>query len=193
MALTDSQVERYSRQILVPQVGGRGQEQLLKSEIHCYGESPSLRIAAQYLTAAGAVTHFDCDAKGTPTHPVDAILSTFETAASLPGAKFTDAPWLAIAGVDQSGAWYSRATRLGNCWQCIGDVAQRLSQANGDTSLSTRCERVVGAALALDLIRGLLGLPISDAVVHFGRGGLLRRVEGLQGVACKHRSTATIR
>ena len=37
MALTPSQLERYSRQIILPTVGGRGQEALLNSTVAVVG------------------------------------------------------------------------------------------------------------------------------------------------------------
>jgi molybdopterin/thiamine biosynthesis adenylyltransferase len=51
--LTDSQIERYSRHIVLPEVGGRGQETLLRSSIALLGEGQSVVTAALYLVAAG--------------------------------------------------------------------------------------------------------------------------------------------
>ena len=48
--LTDGQIERYSRQIILPQLGGRGQEKLLSSAIAVVGTS----VAVATATAIGS-------------------------------------------------------------------------------------------------------------------------------------------
>ena len=53
MALSDSQIERYGRQILLPQVGGKGQERLLGAAVSISGAHRGSEEAAQYLAAAG--------------------------------------------------------------------------------------------------------------------------------------------
>jgi len=53
MGLTDSQIERYSRQIVLPEVGGRGQERLLGSRIRLIAEADWLEPALGYLAGAG--------------------------------------------------------------------------------------------------------------------------------------------
>jgi molybdopterin/thiamine biosynthesis adenylyltransferase len=51
--LTDKQIERYSRQIILPQVGGCGQERLLAASVAVVGIGGVGSVAAAYLTAAG--------------------------------------------------------------------------------------------------------------------------------------------
>lgn len=53
MPLSDSQTERYSRQIILPQIGGRGQERLLRSAVALVGTGAVARVAALYLAGAG--------------------------------------------------------------------------------------------------------------------------------------------
>jgi len=51
--LSEQQIERYSRQIILPQVGGRGQEALLAASIAIVGSDAISTAAATYLAGAG--------------------------------------------------------------------------------------------------------------------------------------------
>jgi molybdopterin/thiamine biosynthesis adenylyltransferase len=51
--LNEQQVERYSRQIILPQLGGRGQQTLLSASVAVVGSGDMSTAAALYLAAAG--------------------------------------------------------------------------------------------------------------------------------------------
>lgn len=54
--LTEDQIYRYSRNILLPEIGGAGQQKLLKSKVFCVGLGGLGSPIALYLAAAGIGT-----------------------------------------------------------------------------------------------------------------------------------------
>lgn len=56
MGLTEQQIERYSRQIILEKIGGIGQEKLLNSKVFIIGAGGLGSPAALYLAAAGVGT-----------------------------------------------------------------------------------------------------------------------------------------
>lgn len=56
MSLTEEQIERYSRHIILQDVGGKGQERLLSSSVLVIGAGGLGSPAAMYLAAAGIGT-----------------------------------------------------------------------------------------------------------------------------------------
>lgn len=53
MTLSDAQIERYSRQIIVPGIGSRGQTNLLAASVVVHGAPRLVTATAAHLAAAG--------------------------------------------------------------------------------------------------------------------------------------------
>lgn len=62
MTLTDEQIERWSRQILLPEVGGRGQLRLLAARVAIAGDGPVATWTADLLRRAGVSVAASVDA-----------------------------------------------------------------------------------------------------------------------------------
>ncbi len=56
MTLTDAQIDRYSRQIIVPRIGGRGQERILAARTLLVGDARDIEVPRAYLAGAGVGT-----------------------------------------------------------------------------------------------------------------------------------------
>ncbi|MFQ5477031.1 MAG: hypothetical protein ACE5E4_00255 [Candidatus Binatia bacterium] len=56
MPLSDAQIERYARQIVLPDVGIEGQQRLLSATVLLVGDELGCRLAGLYLRAAGVRT-----------------------------------------------------------------------------------------------------------------------------------------
>ena len=56
MELTEDQIYRYSRNILIPEIGGEGQKKLLSAKVFCIGAGGLGSPVTLYLAAAGVGT-----------------------------------------------------------------------------------------------------------------------------------------
>lgn len=185
MALSAEQIDRYSRQILVPEIGGRGQERLLAATVACLGDCESLRVAASYLAAAGVTVAQD------PTSAErDADVLLIGAAPGAQRAEPCAAPRPAfVVGEDAGTAWYSRHTNDSDCPRCSAAAAEACAGEAGENAPVPSAASVAGAALALDVVARLTGIDAagSPELVLFRRGGTERQTLPLASDACRHR------
>jgi hypothetical protein len=98
VTLDDAAVERYSRQILLDDVGGRGQERLCATRVTVRGAGTAAAFAARLFHAAGLVVELDDG----PLDTLDAVVASRGVVRAREGvvATLVGAPCLACAGDD---------------------------------------------------------------------------------------------
>jgi molybdopterin/thiamine biosynthesis adenylyltransferase len=93
MTFSPDQIRRYSRHVLLPDVGGTGQSRLLASSVVVDGSGAAGRIAAAFLVASGVGT---VTVDGALDRPVSA--AAFPLAAGDVGRTLHDALAAALGG-----------------------------------------------------------------------------------------------
>jgi molybdopterin/thiamine biosynthesis adenylyltransferase len=96
MSLTEQEILRYSRHIILPEVGGRGQKKLKSASVLLAGLGASGSAAALYLAAAGIgqITLWD-PALVTP-HDLESGIAHDRSRIGMPRARSAAAPMRAI-------------------------------------------------------------------------------------------------
>ncbi len=185
MALSDEQIDRYSRQILVPEIGGRGQERLLRSTVAHRGHCATTAVAVDYLSAAG-ITVAAVGPNATAQVAANLILVVGHDPGITelaPGAETA----LVLVEESQGAVWFSRSTTTGHCAACTIDCGRETARDRAELSGLSSAD-VAGAALAVDVIFELLGLPASPepGVVVFSAGGTSRHDRAIDFSHCRH-------
>lgn len=178
MALSDEQVVRYSRQILLKEVGGTGQEQLRRSGVALTGLGSAQSVAAAYLAAGGTALAFsnrnvDPSEVGFLLQAADvgkpakaALWTALQDAnpdavkpgegqqgrlGELPASFGGPTPWVAVGWSGRSGAVVFRSEK--GCGACFVENGSVLS--NGPANASSV---MLGAMAALVFQRLVLGI-----------------------------------
>ena len=164
--LSDVQIERYCRQIILPGIGSGGQERLLESSVAVHGDGDAMLLCASYLAGAGvgtiAVERIDESfvaliARRNPDTRVTELVETtlamvFRDALPARLAASTALVW---GGSDASRVRIARFASGQACLDCLRAIASVERAAENDGAL--------GTLAALEALRVLLGLTLGGA------------------------------
>jgi len=152
VTLGDDLVERYSRQILLPEVGGRGQEQLCATRAAVAGSDGAAAFAATLLAAAGVQVECRTGEAGT-------------ISVTVPGRG------VVLARIGRSTGIV--VTLVGHpCTRCVPAAVWPGDAASGPAGERAEPAQAVGALVAAEGLRVALGLAASGRVqtLDLGRG-----------------------
>ncbi|HYY05391.1 MAG TPA: ThiF family adenylyltransferase [Candidatus Limnocylindria bacterium] len=206
--LTDAQIERYGRQIILPEVGGRGQERLLAARVAVAGAGPAAVAAATLLGRAGVGTlevsaglgplpalSPDCRC-GAGDGPADVALGLVELGAGDDGVYAHGAPF----GLEAAGRPFVLglllndrilvATLVGRpcmrCWpQALAPGELGGDRAAGGPAQVAPARLALGALAANEALRLLLSPPPHGRLTTIGfDGGATARELATAGCSC---------
>lgn len=145
---SDDQMRRFSRQLLLREVGGRGQRRILAASAALVCRGDVGRIAAEYLTRAGvgSVKVYGCEEPGAP--PELSLWVQRVPAASVGRWSDGDLFWV-MSDVDGIRFGHGEA----------GLAAHAGQEGRGAASEEAGAV-LAGSALALGMLQGLLGLAL---------------------------------
>jgi len=170
--LSDAQLERYSRQVVLPEVGGRGQARLLRARVAVAGSGSAASTAATLLGRAGvgaldlvrgprSLPELSPDCRlarsGDLTDPADVIvhLSADRALAAALGRRAQAAGRPFVLGT-LAGSWIAVATLVGRpCSACLPREETAAHRAGGP--LGAPAALALGALAASEALRVLLG------------------------------------
>lgn len=180
MPLTEEQIVRFSRQILLQQVGGVGQARLLASTLHVRSDGPAERTCAAYVAAGGGgVKAPPCTEGATvPGFLEDwALLTTQPSGGEGAVTVLTSAPSVEgvpaathtiVLGAQGGEAVIVFAARDG-CPACVAEATGRLEAPPAWAG------ELQGALAALVHQRFALGLEAGAGVLRMRADGSIRR------------------
>jgi hypothetical protein len=168
--LDDAQVERWSRHILLPEVGARGQARLLAARAVVLGEDPAAAHAGTLLERAGVVT------AASGAADVLVILGDHEDAARPAVTAHAGAGRPAVLGPASRGVAIVAAMVGRPCPACL-DVDVPLAGRPFPDGLAAPGALALGALAATEALRLLLRPPSS---------GRLTRLDLVSGAGEAH-------
>jgi len=207
--LTDAQVERYGRQIILPEVGGRGQERLLAARVAVAGAGPAATAAVTLLGRAGVGTlHVsagvgplpelspDCRCGASEGPAADVTVGLLELTATDDDAPAHGAPFGLEAARRPfvlgllAGDRILVATLVGRpCMRCWGQ-ALAPGELGGDRQVPgaahvAPARLVLGALAANEVLRVLLSPPVHGRLTTLGlEGNATARDLATAGCSC---------
>ena len=179
MRLTDEQVERYSRQIVLAEVGAEGQMRLGESRVGMIGRGIAAERVVAYLAAAGVgcvAADPALQAVTDPALPGLRLASLQSVANERCDAVVIAAPTPAAAAVDLA-TWYpSRGAtfwiadgRAGGCPPCPRCGAAGSETHAVDPELAALRDALLGTVVATEVVKTLLriGTPFGGRVLAY--------------------------
>ena len=206
--LTDAQIERYGRQIILPEVGGRGQERLLAARVAVAGAGPAATAAVTLLGRAGVGTlHVSAGVGPLPELSPDCRSSASEgpaadVAVGLLELTSTDddVPHGAPFGLEAArrpfvlgllvGDRILVATLVGRpcmrCWgQALAPGEHGGDRAAGGAAHAAPARLALGALTASEVLRVLLSPPVHGRLTTLGlEGNATARDLATAGCSC---------
>jgi molybdopterin-synthase adenylyltransferase len=186
MPLGDRQIERYSRQIIVPGIGGRGQERLLAASVAVAGSDELARTVALYAAGAGVgrieivspslewrgllgtdvadlnpdvrIALADGAGESAFSSAHDAVFASADSLEQLIRISRAagNAP-LVTAGIAGGGGWLTASSGSdGPCPVCA--ALEQSASATADGAEHATTAAVLGSLAAVALLRELLGI-----------------------------------
>jgi molybdopterin-synthase adenylyltransferase len=170
--LTDSQIERYSRQIVLPEVGSRGQERLLAASAEIGGGGSAAIFCAAHLAAAG-VGKLHVEGIGAKGPLADALALHARNVDCVIGAtSFAEADVTILLGKVDPMRSAASGTLVWGGGAAEGIMAARFPRGRGCISCLAALEsragarevyaQLLGALLATMTLRALLGIGAND-------------------------------
>jgi len=186
MPLSEQQIHRYSRQILLADVGGKGQSRLLESGSQVVGDGPAAQDAAAYLAGSGVrvalrgmvqaeEAGFLASAADLGRASPEGLERTLRDLnpdaigtqgkgclAALPARFSGEGPWVAIGGRRREGAILYRSGK--GCEECFRKNLTRLEASPEGVSqvLLGALAALVFQRLVLNLSADLGGLWVAE-------------------------------
>jgi len=147
--LNDAQIERWSRQILLPDVGGRGQLRLLAARVAVLGDGSGAEAAADLLRRAGVPV-----ARGTAAADAEVVVDLADGDA-VAGAAHPGTP-LVRGRVAGAGGWV--VTAVGRpCGLCAPSPGPSMGVPG--SLLAAPAALVLASLVAAEVLRILLTRP----------------------------------
>jgi adenylyltransferase/sulfurtransferase len=148
-SLSEDQVERFARQIIVPGIGADGQIRLCAARVFVDGHTEGCRIATQYLRAAGVTVY------AAPTPPARLDCLVLASARDLSPARVQT-----LIEASPLVAWYTfvgRTVRGGLASAAAPVCEASLSREVAAVLRGKLPHRIAGADVATTVVAALLG------------------------------------
>jgi molybdopterin-synthase adenylyltransferase len=159
--LTDAQIDRYSRQIILPEVGGLGQERLLAAQVTVLAEIDDLAPVLNYLVGAG-VGNVSLDCGGDISRVIAAMaeLNPEVRIASSAAQAGQDRALLVLAGNDRI---IEAARRINNSAGYAKLIFARLGEPYLVAVLNSRppCLACASPTILAPIERGSFAAPVA--------------------------------